>query len=66
MLALRTELISFRPQPSKFRTRRSVLSRSNSILPVVSCDEIPTWVADHGNVEVAKGREDVSPVAMGV
>ena len=61
-----TELIALCPYPSQFWARRSLFSWPDAVFPVVGRDEVPAWVADYGDIELAEGGEDVGSVAVGV
>ena len=59
-----TKLIRLSPQPGKLWACWSIFPRPNSILPVISSNEIAAWVADHRDIEFSKSIENVCSIAV--
>lgn len=58
--------IAFLAQPSKFRTNGALISWSDTVKPVVSGDEIASWIADYRTVELLECFNDILTKAIAV
>ena len=52
-----SELIALLAQPCQLRPSRSILSRPDSVKPVIRCDEIPAWISNDRDIQLPHGTD---------